>query len=264
MIQKFSTLTLERDGAVVELTLCRPDLMNRIDALAHRELVQAFRAFEDMDDVRAVVFAAQGNVFSAGGDFELMLAGNADLAARQHMVDEGGRLLASLLDVAPPIVVALEGNAIGLGATLALSCDAVVSCHGCRIADPHVAIGLVAGDGGGLAWPQSAGMLRAKRYLLTGDSLKAEDAYAMGLVTDLMDTREQVLPAARELARRLAALPPLAVQGTKRALNAVLKHRYEEVMKLGLAQELITLGSDDLREAISAFREKRPSHYRAK
>jgi enoyl-CoA hydratase len=261
MTQEFSTLSIERDGPIVELTLCRPDLMNRIDALAHRELVQAFRAFEDMDDVRAIVFAAQGNVFSAGGDFELMLAGNADLSVRQHMVDEGARLLASLLDIAPPIVVALEGSAIGLGATLALSCDAVVSCRGCRVADPHVAIGLVAGDGGGLAWPQSIGMLRAKRYLLTGDSLKAEDAYAMGLVTDLVDTREQVLPAARDLARRLAALPPLAVQGTKRALNAVLKHRYEEVMKLGLAQELVTLGSDDLKEAISAFKEKRPARF---
>jgi enoyl-CoA hydratase len=100
-------------------------------------------------------------------------------------------------------------------------------------------------------------MLRAKRHLLTGDALDGADAHRLGLITDLVADRAEVLPTARSLAERLAALPPLAVQGTKRTLNEGLRHRFDEVMKIGLAYELISMGSDDLREAISAFREKR-------
>src|SRR5579859_7206953 len=173
MQEEFSTLRLTREGPIAEVTLTRPDLLSRIDAKAHRELVEVFRGLDDAEDLRAVVFASEGKVFSAGGDFDLMLSGNAHLGTRQHIVDEGMRLLASLLDVVPPIVVALHGDAIGLGATLVLACDAVVSHSTCRISDPHVNIGLVAGDGGCLVWPQSVGMLRAKRHLLTGDPLTA-------------------------------------------------------------------------------------------
>jgi enoyl-CoA hydratase len=260
-MKEFSTLAITRDGDVAQVTLRRPEVMNRIDATAHSELIAAFRSFEGDGDLRAIVFAAEGPVFSAGGDFDLMLACNADLQTRRETVASGERLLAALLDVVPPIVVALHGDAIGLGATLVLSCDAVVSHPACSLSDPHVPIGLVAGDGGCLAWPQSVGMLRAKRHLLTGDPLTGEEAHRFGLVTDLVDTPDDVLSFAWVLARRLAALPPIAVQGTKRVLNAVLRHRFAEVMGAGLALELETLGSRDLREAISAFQEKRHPQY---
>ena len=165
------SVTVETEGDIAEVTLRRPDQMNRIDADAHRVLIAAFRSLEGNQSLRVVVFAAEGKLFSAGGDFELMLAGNADLGTRREMVAAGERLVATLLDVVPPIVVALHGHAIGLGATLVLCCDSVVSHPECRIADSHVAIGLVAGDGGCLVWPQSVGMLLAKRHLLTGDPL---------------------------------------------------------------------------------------------
>jgi enoyl-CoA hydratase len=262
MTTAFTTLRVEHDGPIATVTLSRPELLNRVDALAHRELIQAFRGFEDLPDVRAIVFAAEGRAFSAGGDFDLMLAGNADLVTRTHMVDEGLRLLAAMLDVGPPIVTALHGDAIGLGATLVLAADAVVTHPAARLADPHVNIGLVAGDGGCLVWPQSIGMLRAKRHLLTGDPLTGEEAFQIGLVTDLVPTAEDVRPAALALAERIASLPPIAVQGTKKALNAVLRHRFAEVMPVGLAQELVSLGSEDLVEAIAAFKERRPPRYR--
>jgi enoyl-CoA hydratase len=261
---EFTTLSITYRGTVAELTLERPELLNRVDELAHAELEEAFALLGRNADLRAVVLAAAGRVFSAGGDFELMLRGNADLGARTQLVDGGRIVLANLLDIPAPVVAALHGDAIGLGATLVLCCDAVVSHPGCRIGDPHVAIGLVAGDGGCLVWPQAAGMLRAKRYLLTGDALNGQEAHQMGLVTDLVEGADDVLPAARALAERLAALPPLAVQGTKRSLNAVLRQRFDEVMPLSLAYELATMGSDDLREAIEAFRERRPPNYRGR
>jgi len=256
----FDTLRIERAGDIATLTLCRPELLNRVDQLAHRELMLAFRELQEMSGLRAVLFAAEGRVFSAGGDFDFMRQANADLKVRVEMIQEAQQVVQAMLDVSPPIVVALHGDAIGLGATLVLAADAVVTHAAVRIADPHVAIGLVAGDGGCLVWPQAIGMMRAKRHLLTGDPITGDDAYRAGLVSDLVE-RDAVPGAAQALAERLAALPPLAVQGTKRALNEVLRHRFAEVMPISLAHELTSLGSDDLREAIAAFKERRTPTY---
>jgi enoyl-CoA hydratase len=107
-------------------------------------------------------------------------------------------------------------------------------------------------------WPQITGILRAKRYLLTGDLLPAEVAETMGLVTDLVDGPDDALPYARGIARRIAALPPMAVRGTKQALSRIMQQRAGEVLELAVALEAMTLASDDLLEAIAAFKERRP------
>jgi enoyl-CoA hydratase len=208
-----------------------------------------------------VVLASTGKVFSAGGDFEWMRELNADLDVRVRSLDAGRYLLESLLDCRLPIVAALHADAFGLGATVAVSCDAVVAHKGAGLADTHVPIGLVAGDGGCVVWPAAIGLLRAKRYLLTGDRLDAEEAKAMGLITDLVEDQAAVLPTARKLADRIAALPPLAVQGTKRALNRLAMARSAEVTQVAFAYEAFTLGSRDLLEAVEAFQERRPGRY---
>jgi enoyl-CoA hydratase len=115
----------------------------------------------------------------------------------------------------------------------------------------------VAGDGGCLVWPQAIGMLRARRHLLTGDALDAATAFQLGIVTDLVDEPDDVMPCARDIAARIAALPPLAVQGTKRALNQVSTLRADEVVDLAFELEDATLVSADLLEGIAAFREGR-------
>ena len=255
------TLAITYDGPRAEITLTRPDVHNRFDAVLHADFITALTEVRHRGDVRSLVLASTGATFSAGGDFELMRALHDDPRLRQASIDEGRRLLGDLIDMPIPIVTALQGDAIGLGATVVLATDAVVAARSAGLSDPHVAIGLVAGDGGCVVWPAAAGMLRAKRYLLTGDRIGAEEAYGMGLVTDLVDTAADVLPAARALAARMAALPPLAVQGTKRALNRSLQARAGEVLDLSFALEGMSMASADLLEAIAAFREKRRPTY---
>lgn len=252
------------DGAVATVTLCRPELLNRFDAVLHREFVEAFRIVRAQPAVRAVVLASTGKVFSAGGDFAWMSQMHDDVECRNLALEEGRLLIDTLIGFPMPIVAALHGDAFGLGATVVVGCDAVVASRAASLADTHVLVGLVAGDGGCLLWPQAIGMLRAKRYLLTGDRLDAERAHAMGLVTDLVDESEEVLPASHALAGRLAALPPLAVQGTKRALNSLMQQRAGEVMDVSLAYESMSLASDDLIEALDAFRQKRAATYRGR
>jgi enoyl-CoA hydratase len=254
-------LTMERDGAIAILTLSRPELLNRFDEPMHADFTAAIDDLVHDSGVRAAVLAATGNTFSAGGDFELMRRAHGDPVVRRAIIDDARRLLTGLLNVPHPIVAAVQGPAIGLGATIVLSCDAVVAARGVRIADSHVAAGLVAGDGGAVVWPATAGILRARRHLLTGDPLDAESALALGLVTDLVDEPEQVLPSAIELAERMAALPPLAVRLTKRALNHGLLQRAGEVLDLSLAYEEATLASDDVLEAIAALKERRPGEF---
>lgn len=247
----------EAADGVAELVLDRPDLLNRFDAELHHALTDALLELARRDDVRAVVLSSTGRAFSAGGDFDMMRAANADAQLRRSTVDEGRRLFTALLDLPQPIVAAVQGPAIGLGATIALACDAVVAARGATLADPHVAVGLVAGDGGCIVWPSATGMLRAKRHLLTGDPLDAETAHEIGLVTDLVDAPEDVAPAARRLAERIAQLPPLAVQGTKRVLQNVMRQRSGEALDLGFALEETTIASADHLAAVDALQQRR-------
>ncbi|MCX2930109.1 enoyl-CoA hydratase-related protein [Mycobacterium sp. CVI_P3] len=255
---EFQGLTLtDRGSGVWEIALTRPELRNRFDNLLQVELATALRRLGDDDAVRAIVLGSTGSAFSAGGDFALMRAAHDDDEVRSETVAAGRDLLHAFLDVRQPVVVAVQGAAIGLGATVALMCDVVVAARRVKLADTHVQIGLVAGDGGCLVWPNAAGMLRAKRHLLTGDALDAETAYQIGIVTDLVDDPDQALPCARMIAERIAALPPMAVQGTKKALNHVVKLRAAEVVDLAFGLEDQTLASSDLLEGIAAFQERR-------
>jgi enoyl-CoA hydratase len=248
------------DG-VCHVTLRRPDVLNRFDAILETELTQALAALAHDDDVRAIVLLAEGRVFSAGGDFDLMLECNSDVTARLAAVQRARELLAVLTTLPIPIVAGVQGAAIGLGATVAVGCDAVVASRNVRIADTHVALGLTAGDGGALFWPQSMGTLRARRYLLTGEPLTAQLAYEFGLVTDLVEEPGEVGPAATAIAEKIAALPPLGVRGTKQALNQLTRQRAGEVVETALMWEETTLGSRDLLEALAAFKEKRAGKY---
>jgi len=251
-------LSTELDGPVAVITLTRPEVLNRLDALAHAGLIRELTSLAQDTEIRAIVLGSTGKVFSAGGDFALMREAHDDPRMRHELVDDARALLTALLSLPQPIVVGMQGAAIGLGATIVLGCDAVVAARTAQIADSHVNIGLVAGDGGAALWPAVAGVLRGRRHLLTGDPLDAETAYQLGMITDLVDTPDEVMPAAIELARRIAALPPLAVQLTKRVLVRGLLQRVGEVGDLGLAYEELTLGSDDLLEGIAALKERRP------
>ena len=249
------------DNGVSEISLVRPKLLNRFDNQLQIELATALEELAKDDNTRAIVLGSSGKAFSAGGDFALMRAAHDDADSRRDTVEAGLRLLRSFSGLPQPIVAAVQGPAIGLGATVALMCDVVVAARAAKLADTHVKIGLVAGDGGCLVWPQAAGMLRARRHLLTGDALDATTAYQLGMVTDIVEEPDDALPRAREIATRIAALPPLAVQGTKRALNHVTSLRADEVVPLAFELEEHTLTSDDLLEGIAAFREGREANF---
>ena len=260
----YKSIRYETSGHVTRITLNRPEALNAIDEEMHAEVLAALLAVRGETEVRAVVLAAEGKAFSAGGDLNEVVLLQRDADKRTRLCETGMRIIHALIDIPVPLVVALHGDAMGLGASIALGGDIIVASKSARIADPHVKVGLVAGDGGCLFWPASIGMHRARRYLLTGDVMSAEDAWRFGLVTDLVESAEETLPAAVKIADRIAALPPIAVRGTKRSLNALVKARAREVFELSMAYEQQSAASEDILEAVAAFKEKRKPTYRNK
>lgn len=263
--QNYSGLRLTVADHVAELQLCREASGNAFDESLHGEfagaLTQLRNEIDGGADIRAVLIHAAGRMFSVGGDFDYIRRLGEDAALREKTSSEGEAIFAALTELPAPVVVALQGHAVGFGATVASLCDVVVAWKGAKLGDPHVQVGLVAGDGGVLGWTAAVGMQRARRLLLTGDTITAEEAHRYGLVTDLVDLPESTLPEARRIAQRIAALPPIAVQGTRRIFNALGRRHNGRLLDLSIAAELESAQSEDLREALAALREKRAGHY---
>jgi enoyl-CoA hydratase len=250
------TIRTERDGDLLIVTIDHPNsAMNAVDEQLHHDLWELFRMLGSERQARAIVLTGSGRAFSAGGDMswfpELRSADRLHALRR-----EAKQLIWNLLDVEVPIVCALNGSAVGLGASVALLCDVIVMADTASIIDPHVQVGLVAGDGGAAIWPLLVGPLAAKRHLMLGDPLGADEALRLGVASEVC-TAEEVPGAARRWAQRLAAQPPLAVQGTKIAVNAQIKQALLTSFDVSMALEISCFHSADHVEAVSAFVDKR-------
>ncbi|MGH8783835.1 MAG: enoyl-CoA hydratase/isomerase family protein [Cupriavidus necator] len=145
------------------------------------------------------------------------------LGAFQKTVREGKQIISSLLDCEKPVIAKLNGHAMGLGATIALFCDMIYAAENAKIGDPHIRVGLVAGDGGAVIWPQLIGYARAKEFLMTGNVLTATEAARIGLINHAIPAAE-LDDCVREISDRLAAGPTKAIRWTKVSANIGLKH----------------------------------------
>ena len=227
---------MEARGAVRIVTLNRPDALNAADESLHRELASIWRTLGDDTEVRAIVVTGAGKAFSGGGDLHLLERMVEDLTLRDRIMHEASEIVRSMISVPVPIVAAVNGPAVGLGCSIAAMSDLVLIEEGAYFADPHVALGLVAADGGALTWPLLTSLQRAKEYLLLGDRVGAEDAVAFGLANRVVPAGEAVI-AAVQLAERLAALPPQSVRETKRLLNASLRGAVDAMLSDAVAAE---------------------------
>ncbi len=262
---ELETITVERDGHVVLVTIDHPrSAMNAVDETLHRELAQLFRYLATGEDellagARAIILTGSGPAFSAGGDMswfpELRSPDRLNRLRR-----EGKQIIWDQLDIEPPIVCALNGAAVGLGASIALMCDVVVMSEDASLIDPHVKVGLVAGDGGAAIWPLLVGPLAAKRHLMLGLPLRADEALRLGIAAEVCP-RSDVAEVARRWADDLAAQPPLAVQGTKISVNQQIKQALLSSFDVSTALEMTCFHTKDHAEAVAAFVEKRRPEY---
>lgn len=252
--ENYETIQIEKSEGIAILRLNRPERLNAVNGAMHSELMQIFLDVQADGDTLAAVLTGAGRAFCAGGDF----SGGSNMRSKSGltMMQEARRIVDNLLDCEKPVVAAVNGAAAGLGATIALLCDVVIASENARIGDPHVKMGITAGDGGAVIWPLLVGVNRAKYMLMTGDLVTAAEAFQMGLVNKVVAEGE-ALNEATAMARRLAAGAPFAVQSSKIAVNKYIKMVSNLVLPLSLHAEEVSMTKDDHREAVKAFQEKR-------
>lgn len=248
-------VTVDQAGIAI-VTLSQPEKLNAVGEVLHIELSLLFREINRDPSVRVVILTGEGKAFSAGGDLDFMQDMVNNPAIFERVTREAKEIVFSMLDCEKPLIAKVNGHAIGLGATLALLCDVVIMSSQAKIGDPHVGVGLVAADGGAIIWAHLIGYARAKRYLMTGDLLSAEEAEHIGLISQVCepDGLDAVVYA---LAKRLTSGAQQAIRWTKLTMNLGLKQTALLMLDTGLAYEYITNLSSDHQEAIKAFKQKR-------
>jgi enoyl-CoA hydratase len=245
-------LLIETRGAVRILTMNRPEALNANSPELHAALAGVWRYLADDPGAGAAVLTGAGRAFSAGGDMQDFVQLWDDRARRKDELNEARRIVLEMLDFPLPLIAAVNGPAVGLGCSLATGCDLLVMAEDAYLADPHVAIGLTAGDGGAATWPLLLGMPRVKEFLFTGDRISAPVALALGLANRVV-AHDEVLQTAVSLAERLASLPPQALRSTKRALNIHVRRAIEGVLDFALEAEYHSFDTPEHQAAVRRF-----------
>ena len=256
----YTTIDIEkRSDGIALATLNRPEKLNAVNAAMHRELAALPLDANRDPEVRVLVLTGAGRAFCAGGDF------SADRDAPMggsylNSLNEARLIVDNWLDIEKPTICAVNGYALGLGATVALLADVVYAGRSGVLGDTHVNMGIGAGDGGGVLWPMLVGPSRAKYYLMTGEHIKAEAAAAMGLVHAVVED-DELLPTALALAERLTNGPIRAISASKVPVNKWIKFVSNLVLPVSLAMEGMTMAGGEAAEAQAAFREKRQPNF---
>ena len=257
---------IEVEDGIATVTMNRPEALNALNREGLDELHKhLFRDLGQDASVKAIIITGAGRAFSAGGDVKVFDAeankGAIRIAGAGR--SDGVKMLETILDLEKPIIAAVNGPAVGLGATIALFCDIIIAAETARFGDTHISVGLVPGDGGTVIWPLLIGVARAKELLMTGDIIDAKEADRLGLVNKVVPL-EDLMPTAKKLAMRLAHGPTLAIGWTKRSVNKKIKQDMNLLIEAVSATERFSFYTEDHKEAARAFVEKRKPQFKGR
>jgi enoyl-CoA hydratase len=252
-----SVVLEERRGPIAVLTLNRPEVLNALSSAVMEELSDHLNTLDQDDSVRVVVITGNERAFAAGADIQELRDNTAVsmLSSRQITRWEALRRFQK------PLIAAVAGWALGGGMELVMACDMVVAGDNAQFGQPEIKIGVMPGAGGTQRLTKVVGKARAMELVLTGRTMTAEEALAMGIVNCVV-AREQVLPRALELANTVASMPPLAVRLAKESVLTAL----DTPLDIGLTHERrlfsLLFSSEDQKEGMTAFIEKRSPHFK--
>jgi enoyl-CoA hydratase/carnithine racemase len=243
---------VERSGGVLAITLARPERRNAITVAMYAALADAIESAAGDPDIRAITLRGEGQDFAAGND----LADFMDVPPGDRSDIPVWRLLRALATCETPLVAAVHGNCVGIGTTILLHCDLVTADDSAVFSLPFVDLGLVPEAASSLLLPRLAGRRRAARYLLLGEPFGVEEAYAIGLISHRAETG-QLQPALDRIVAALLAKPSEALRATQRLLRHGASGEILERMQLESGIFAERLASAEVRQAISAFFDKR-------
>lgn len=251
---------------IATVTMNRPERLNAFGDGLHEALEEFLHIVNYDPEVNVAVLTGAGRAFSAGGDVKAMnerAGGQAQQRSAMDLLRGPKTLIQRFANCEVPLVAAVNGVAVGLGATVALMCDVIFMADTARIGDTHVNVGITAGDGGAVIWPHLVGPHRAKEMLFTGRLLHGEEAERIGLVNHCLPAAE-LMDAAMSYAREVADGAALAIRYTKIAINKHIWHSVNQIMDFSLMSEYVCMNSADHLEATTAFREKRKPAFKGR
>lgn len=252
---RYEALQITRADRILTVAVNRPEAKNAVNPQVHEEFAQVFFDIDRDADTDVVILTGNGGAFCAGGDLNWLQSLHGDPLATAHAIRNDRKIQNSLLDLEKPIIAKVNGPAVGLGCSLALFCDFIYATPESRFADPHVAVGLVAGDGGAVIWPQLIGYARAKRYLLTGDPINGAEAAAIGLITAAV-AADQLDDTVATMAARLRQGATHSIKWTKASINAGLKVTANAIIDRAAAYENVSMLLQDHGIALEAIRQR--------
>ena len=252
-------LILEKEGHVAVLTLNRPDKMNAISLNMRVDLPLALQQVQEDDDLRALIITGAGRGFCSGADVAVQAAraaGEQTPESRKTILQLTGALILGFEKINKPVVAAVNGIAAGVGLTLALVSDIRIASGQARFSAIWVKRGLIADGGATLLLPLIVGLEKALELAFTGDILDAREAERIGLVSKVVPP-EDLMPRAQELAQKIAANPPISVELVKRVMLEKVRNQLREALFLESYAQGVCRTTQDQKEAVKAFMEKR-------
>lgn len=255
------SLTYETDGAIARVTLNRPEHANAIDTTVVVQLHDACQALNDDPVVRAAVLTATGDIFSSGWDWGALAAHGDDVVSAARDAGMLSHPFATVAEMKKPMVCAINGPAIGGGLAMALACDVRVAADTATFSLPETGMGLVPMGGATQRLARLVGRGKALEMTISGESVSAEEALRIGLVSSVTDAGEVVAEAER-IARRIAERGPLAIQYAKEAINRGIDMPLEQALRYETDLTIILQTTEDRAEGVRAFLEKREPKFK--
>jgi len=258
-MSEFKNLLLHRDGFVATIQLNRPQVLNALNMELMDELVTLFEKLDKDDSVRCFVLTGNDKAFAAGADIKEMASATAVDMLNRDQFAKWDRIR----KVKKPIVAAVSGFALGGGCELMMHCDMVIASESARIGQPEINIGVMPGAGGTQRMTRAVGKVLAMELVLTGRFLNAEEALQAGLINKVVPV-EFFLEEAQKLAKEISNRPPVAVRLAK---EAILKS-FDTTIEMGLEYErknfYMLFATEDMKEGMAAFIEKRKAEWKGK
>lgn len=259
---EFNNLLIEKDSGIALVTINRPKALNALNAETLNELSQAFAALGTDNSIKVIILTGSGDkAFVAGADISFMRDLNAIEGRKFALL--GQRVFSEIENLPKPVIAAINGFTLGGGCELAMSCDIRIASEKGKFGQPEVNLGVIPGFAGTQRLPRLVGKGIAKEMLYTGDMIGANDAYRIGLVNKVVPS-EQLLDSAKELAQKIASKSTVTLRLCKEAVNEGL----EMDLAKAIAHEANLFGlcfaTEDQKEGMSAFLEKRPAQFKDK
>jgi enoyl-CoA hydratase len=249
-------LLVTKDGPLRVVTMNKPEQLNAMSDDLRSAMGRVWSLLALDDDARVVILTGAGRAFCTGGYIPNFIRSNRDPMSRRRDIRHAERFTRAMIDCDLPVIAAVNGLAIGLGCSLAVMSDIVLISDAAYLADTHVSVGLVAGDGGAVMWPLAMSILKAKEHIFLGDQISPDLAVELGLANRVVPA-DELMAEAKALGMRLAAQPQQALRDTKRALNRHLQAAADNVLSFSLSAESESFGSEDVRRIADDFVAKR-------